>query len=179
MGISMIIRLLILTVLIVLSACGFHRRVPTPLSPALERPYIASSAPNSSLTRSLLKNFRLAGANPVDAPQQASTVFTILDEQQSQTLLSVSPTQSSRQYRLSLSITFQITRPDGTLLVGPQTLSESRVLTMSSDQILSSSNETQVLYQQIRIALVRNIMNRLTSKEISGILTESKQRVKK
>ena len=172
-------RLIALIGLLCVSGCGFHLRAPTSLSPALQKPYVVSPSPNSSLTRSLLKNFRLAGATPVETPRAASAVFTILGEQQSQTLLSVSSTQSSRQYRLLLSITFQITRPDGSILVGPQTLSESQVLTMNSDQILSSSNETQVLYQQIRIALVRNIMNRLTSEEISAILTESKHRVKK
>lgn len=162
-----------------LTGCGFHLRKPAPLSPALQKPFVESHSPNSALTQSLVRSLRLAGATPVDVQQGASSVFVILSEQKSQSLLSVSSNQSSRQYRLSLAITFQITDPKGRVLIKPQTLSESRVLTMNSDHILSSSNETQILYQQIRMALVRDIMDRLTSDEISVILTGSKMRFKK
>jgi len=165
--------------LFITGCSGFHLRSPIHLSPALQKPYLETASPYSPLSHALLEAFRLSGATPVDTPRNASIIFAILGDQRTQTLLSVSSTQSSRQYRLSLIVTYQLISPKGKLLTGPETVTESRVLTMASDQILSSSNEINTLYHQIRIAVVHDIMNRLASHEISDILSGSKHRTDK
>ena len=159
-----------------LTGCGFHLRTHAlTLSPALHSPWIATAEPYSPLTHSLASALRRSGATPVDEADKASAIIAILSERETESLLSVSSTQSSRQYNLTLSVQYEIRNREGAPLTGPQVATESRTLTMASDQILSSSNEVTILYQRMRQAVVRDIMARLASPEISAILAESKK----
>lgn len=162
---------------IVLAGCGFHLRShKVTLSPALKSPYLATAEPYSRLTHLLTTALRQSGSEPIDTPATASSILAILGESQSQTLLSVSSTQSSRQYRLTLAVHFEVKDRNGVSLTGPLTVSESRTLTMASDQILSISNEANNMYQKMRIAIVHDIMNRLASPAISAMLAGSEAR---
>ena len=86
--------------------------------------------------------------------------------------MSVSATQLTRQYNLILSVTFQLLTPNGVVLTAPQPLTESRFVTIQSDQILGGSNEANSLYQQMRQAIAFDLMNRLASRDITLSLTK-------
>lgn len=158
-----------------LTSCGFQLRGSTPLSPALQELYIKTADPYGELTRYLREYLRMSGVHLAATPQEATTLLVILNEQQSQQLLSVSGTQQTRQYNLFLVVTFMVTDPKGVVLVPPQAVSEVRTLTTVSDQILGGSNEQTTLYQQMRQAIVYDIMNRLGSRDVSFLLMERKK----
>ena len=177
MGIIMLFRLYLTIALIItlcLTSCGFQLRGAAPLSPPLKRMYIKTVDPYGQLTHNLRDYLTLSGVELTDTPQAASTVLQIISETPSQQLLSVNASQQTRQYNLILSVTFEITTPAGAVLMPPTTLSESRTFTTLSDQILGGTNEENTLYQQMRLAIVYDIMNRLSSKDVVGMLTAQK-----
>ena len=155
-----------------LSACGFHLRGEAPLSPSLKNLYIQTADPYGALTRNLRVYLKTSGVELTDSPQSARTILHIISDTQSQQLLSVSGLQQTRQYNLLLTVVFEVTTPKGTILVPPQTLTESRILTTLSDQILSSTNEQTTLYQQMRLAIVYDIINRLSSHDVTNLLMD-------
>lgn len=167
---------LLLLMVFNLSGCGFQLRGSAPPSPALQDLYIKTSAPYSEITHNLREYFKISGIHVVEIQQDAAIVLQILNESENQVLLSVSGTAQTRQYNLVLSISFQVTNNKGTVLVPPQSLSENRTLTVMSDQILGGSNEQIMLYQQMRQAIVYDIMNRLSSREVIAMLTTQKTR---
>ncbi len=56
-----------------------------------------------------------------------------------------------------------------------QTLEETRSITVQSNQILGSSNEATLFYQQMRRTLAYAIMNRIASKEVTRMVTKEFQ----
>ncbi len=159
---------------LLLTSCGFHLRGTVPLATPLQHLYLQVADPYSSLTRNLRQSLASSGVQLVSSPAEADAVLIILKENPSQQLLSVGSTQQTRQYNLILSVTFQINDARGKILIPPQTVSESRSLTLQSNQILGTSNEQDDLYQQMRQAVVYDIMNRLSSKEITTLLNSEK-----
>jgi len=169
-------RLMILCFVILgLSGCGFQLRGSAPLSPPLKKLYIETADPYGPLTRNLRDYLTMSGVEITNTPQEAFTVLHIISETQNQQLLSVSGLQQTRQYNLTLSVTFEVANPKGIILMPPLTLSENRVFTTMSDQILGGTNEQNTLYQQMRLAIIYDIMSRLSSRDVTVLLTEPKK----
>lgn len=156
-----------------LTGCGFHLRgygEASRFAPALHRIYLNSADPYGELARNLRQTLRLSGIYLACSPCESNVVLEVFKEVMKEDLLSVGGTQQTRQYNLILSVTFQITDPKGCVIVPPQTVSESRTLTIQSNQILGGSNEANTLYQQMRPALVFDIMTRLSSNDTIAAL---------
>ena len=161
---------LLIFLLLSLASCGFHLRGQTPLAEPLHSLYLKSKDPYGQLARNLRQYLKMSGVVLASDPHDANTILEIISETESQQLQSVSGTQQTRQYNLVLTVTFQVTDSSGRVLVPTQSLSESRPLTILSNQILGGSNEQANLYQQMRLTMVFDIMNRLSSHEITHLL---------
>lgn len=172
MRVALLRLILISLITISLSSCGFQLRGSAALSPPLKRLYIETANPYGPLTRNLRDYLKASDVEVTDTRQNALTVLHIVSETQTQQLLSVSGLQQTRQYSLTLTVTFEITSPNGAVLMPAIAVAESRTLTSVSDQILGSSNEQNTLYQQMRLAIVYDIMNRLSSHDVTTLLTE-------
>jgi LPS-assembly lipoprotein len=156
-----------------LTGCGFHPRGEVELAPPLKRLYLESHDPYSELTRNLKQYFKSSHVALTQSPAEAETILELMQETTSQQLLSVGGTQQTRQYNLNLSVTFQVTNPQGVILIAPQTVTETQSFTVQADQILGGSNEQNNLYHQMRRAIISTIMNRLSSKEATLSVTKS------
>ena len=168
-------RYFILALIVVcLSGCGFQLRGTVAPNPALQNLYLKTATPYGELTRNLREYFKISDIHVTATEQDADIVLQILNESQNQVLLSVGGTAQTRQYSLVLYVTFQVTNNRGKILLPPQVLSENRTLTVLSNQILGGSNEQILLYQQMRQAIVYDIMNRLGSRDVIAILTKQK-----
>lgn len=153
--------------------CGFHMQGEKHLSPQLQRLYVQAQDPYGYLVRNLQQYLRLSHVQLVTSPAEALTTLAITQDSTSQHLLSVSGTQQTRQYLLQVTVTFEINNAKGQMIVQPQTLTESRAITVQSNQILGSSNEATLYYQQMRRALAYAIINRLASKEVTHLIDEA------
>lgn len=152
-----------------LSACGFHLQGEMHLAPSLQRMYLQTRDPYGYLARNLKESLKMSNVNLASSPCDASAVLVILQDDSLQTLLSVNSTTQTRQYSLSVTVVFEITENNGQIIIPAQSLTESRVITVQSNQILGSSNETNLYYQQMRRILATAIMNRISSKEITAL----------
>lgn len=158
----------LLCLVMALSACGFKPQGEKQLAPPLHRLYLQTVDPYGLLVRKLESYLKISGVRLATSPELADTILVISPENTSQDLLSVSGTQQTRQYNLKLSVTFEITDAHGTVIVAPEALAESRVITIQSNQILGSSNEATLYYQQMRRTLAYAIMNRIASHDVTA-----------
>ncbi len=156
--------------LLTITSCGYHLRGSMPLAAPLYKLYLETSDPYGPLTRYLKQFLKVSGVTLVDQRENSTAVLVILREATSQQLLGISGTQQTRQYNLILNVTFQVTNPQGKILVPIQNITETRSFTIKSDQILAGSNEANNLYNQMRQAIVYDIMARLGSTEITLLL---------
>ena len=156
-----------------LSSCGFHLRGQMTLAPPLHRVYLQAPEIYEPLARYLRQSLKMSGVYLASSPKDAITILEIIKETESEPLLSVSNTQQTRQYDLVLTVTFQITSPEGRILIPPQTVSEKRTLTVQTNQVLATTNEAASLFRQMRIAIAYDIMSLLASQNLSDALTTS------
>jgi len=161
-----------LVVLMSIASCGFHFRGQTHLAAPLKTMYLKTKDPYGELTRNIIQFLKMSGVHLTDTVKEADTVLEILSETTGQELLGVGSTQQTRQYNLTLTVTYQVTRPNGSILLLPEKATESRTLAINSNQILGSSNEANALYKQMRRAVVFDIMNRLSSQDVSNLVTK-------
>lgn len=157
---------------VLLGACGFHPRGPVTLSQPLQNLYIQTSDPYGELTKNLRLYFKMSGIHLTTTPTDATSILNILSENTSEQLLNISGTQTTRQYNLILTVSYNVTDNRGNILVDTQTATETRPLTINANQMLSGSNQAVSLYQQMRQAVVYDIVSRLASREITTLLTE-------
>ncbi len=153
-----------------LASCGFHLRGEVPLAEPLQNLYIKSREPYSQFNLLLKQSLSLSGVHFTATESEASAVLVILNEVQGEQLLGVGSTQQTRQYNLTLTVTFEITDPQGSIIVPPQSLSETRIIAIQANQILGGSNEESNLYQQMRGTIVYSLMMRLGSKNMNNAL---------
>ncbi len=156
---------------LLLSACGFHLRGYIPLPEPLHKLYLQTTEPFSQLTRNLKQYLKFSGVTLVDSPAAADTVLVILSETNSEQLLSIGGTQQTRQYNITLTVSFEVTDRNGIVLIPPEALHETRTLTILSNQILGGSNEENNLFVQMRSAIVYDILTRLASKDVAQLST--------
>lgn len=157
-----------------LTACGFRPQGKLKLAPALSTVYLESADPYGYLERMLRQYLKMSHAHLVAKPELATTVLKIISDEATQEFLSVSSTNQTRQYNLRVRVIFQLTDPQGRAIIVPQTIEETRSITIQSNQILGNSNQTTLFYQQMRRSIAYAIMNRIASKEVTqAILTYS------
>ncbi len=164
--------ILLIFISIFLAGCGFHPRGATTLPEPLKKIFIKTAEPYSSLTRNIQNYLKLSGAHLTDSPEQARTVLEIVNVSKYQVLTSISGTQQTRQYDLILTAIFQVTDPQGRILIPQQSVSEKRTITIQASQMLGSSNEANAMYQQMQPAVVSDIMSRLSADDVPQMLSK-------
>lgn len=155
---------------LLLSACGFTLQGEKQLAQPLHRLYLQTPDTYGNLERNLKDSLKMSGVILVSNPADAETMLIVTNDSSYQDLLSVSGTQQTRQYNLRLVVSFEVTTPNGKVLLAPETLSDIRTITVQSNQILGSSNEATMYYQQMRRSIAGAIMNRLASTQVTDII---------
>jgi LPS-assembly lipoprotein len=156
-----------------LTGCGFHLQGNKILAPPLQTMYLDTPDPYGTLAQNLEQNLKLSNVKLVSNAKEAKTVLVIIEDNNVQELLSVSGTQQTRQYALKVFVTFAVTDSSGRIVMPATTLIEQRYLTIQSNQILGTSNESNLFYQQMRRTIAYNIMNRLASHEVTSMINKA------
>jgi LPS-assembly lipoprotein len=158
---------LLMVCALLLTACGFHLQGDIQLAAPLHRLYLQTNDPYGYLQRNLQQYLRMSHVELVSTPQEATTILAILSNTTSQELLSVNGTQQTQQYNLHATVSYQITKANGEVIIAPHSLTETRTITVQSNQILGSSNEANLFYQQMQRDLVARIINQIASSAIT------------
>ena len=154
-------------------ACGFHLQGEMHLAKPLQHLYLETSDPYGQLARDLRQYLKMSNVQLAQTQSEATAILNIAHDETSETLVSVGGTQQTRQYSLKVTVMFEITDKNGRTLVPMQTLSESRSITVQSNQVLGSSNEATLYYQQMRRRLAYAIMTRIASAEVTKLVTHA------
>lgn len=155
------------------SGCGFHMQGNAQLAQPLHRLYLQTPDPYGHLSRDLQQNLKMSNVVLTATSAEADSILVILEDNSTQKLLSVGGTQQTRQYELGVTVVFEIENKNGLTMVPRQTLSATRNITVQSNQILGSSNEANLYYQQMRRQLAIALMNRLASIEVTNMLNNT------
>ena len=167
--------ILLLSTLI--ASCGFHLRGSQDFSKILPEVNVSGVNKYSDLGRELLRSLATANVNVFD---ESSTILNITKDTFSKRVLSVDSAGRANQYELRYDVSFSLIRGEtngkekNTIdLIPVQNITEKREYLFDANLILATQDEENRLKQDMRQAVVLQMMRRLK------FLLSSKNKVSK
>jgi LPS-assembly lipoprotein len=155
------VALLLLSLLVTLSACGFHLRGDVELPPILHDTYIDSRDPFTGIARPLRSQLERSGANVLEDGQQASAILKIISERSENRVLSVGSSGKATEYELFNEVVFSLNDPKNKVLIKQQTVRMTRDLVFDENELLGKLSEADSIHRQMLESLARQILTRI------------------
>ena len=147
-------------VVLLVSSCGFHLRgeVDVPF----ENVYVQSAA-TSQFGTELRRVFERSNTVELtDAAKDAEVVVQIIDAQQVQEILSISPAGSVNEYQLLYRVSYRVMNSQMEEMAPSDEIRVRRDLTYDDTQTLGKESEVQLLFRDMRDDAVQQLMRRLS-----------------
>lgn len=151
----------LLLVLAVLSACGFHLRG----SSSAEMPFASLSIEDTGAERmgaELRGKLSAQGRVSVTSGAAAQARLILSNERQEREAVSYNASGLVREFLLRLSVEFELRNRAGQILIEKTPLSAQRSISFSESAALSKESEMDVIYQDMRKGLLRQLLLRLS-----------------
>ncbi len=144
--------------LLLLSGCGFALRGSADLPEPLRTLQVAGVDENSELLQEVRRALRNSGVTLVetDTPYRLG----IGRETTGERIVSVNSNARAGEYELEMNLLFQLTQ-GGTTLLGPETLSLTRVYLTDPENAVAKEEEAELIRSELRRELAQQLLRRL------------------
>ena len=149
-----------MAVSLLLSACGFQLREKAELPPEMQQTQMVIDDEYSQLGRRVRVQLEQAGVKFV-GQDAATAVLEIPKNEVLTEVLSIGDNARVREYRITHTVQFRLTDPQGKELVPLQTIRQSREISFDEQQILAVSREQEYVKEDLANTLARLLIFRL------------------
>lgn len=146
------------TLIIFLSACGWHLRGNEPLPDNLRILHLQTADPNSELSRSLKRALTTLGTTFKPMAQKPPLSLSISKLSEQRRSVSTGSRGKDAEYALISSISYQVKNSAGKITAGPTTLSVEKVYLFDSNNVLGSYEEERLLRHEMLRELVQQLL---------------------
>jgi len=164
----MIRRLLPFSLVLALSACGFHLRNALTLPPDLGPVKVMSVDRYSPLAESLAQALTRAGATPASQGVKDAAVLDLLSERWGETPISVDQLGRSQELSLRYAVIFELRKADGSALVPRQTIELSRDYISNPVNTIGTEGERELLVRELRREMAASVLRRIEAVTLRG-----------
>jgi LPS-assembly lipoprotein len=147
---------------VLLAGCGFHLQGRTPLPAVVRQPFVEAPDRQSDFVQYLRHALISNGAQLTPEREQASAVVSILRDNVSRRVLSVSATNQPNQYEVTYTVGFTVSAA-GKELLPPQEVQATRAYSFDERILLAKNHEEEILRQDMARDLADMVMRRLAS----------------
>ncbi|HXZ92961.1 MAG TPA: LPS assembly lipoprotein LptE [Burkholderiales bacterium] len=153
-------RTLLIVLAVSLAGCGFQLRGAAQLP--FDTVYVPAAAGGIALD---LKRNIQAGTNAkvVDDPKKAEAVLEFSREERQKVILSLTGTGAVSEYQLRYLVSFRVRDNKGKDYVPQSTIQLTRDVTFNDAAVLAKESEEQLLYHDMQVDMVQQIMRRLAA----------------
>ncbi|MGY0197466.1 LPS-assembly lipoprotein LptE [Leptothrix sp. BB-4] len=145
---------------VVLTGCGFQLRRPPELT--LRRVHLAGFGGDSAMADELRRQLRMSpGATLAARPNESDVVLESVVDQSVPVVAGITAAGQVRELTLRATLTFRVRRPDGSELIGPTTLTQSREMSYAENDALAKEHEQQFLVRTMHQDIARQVLRRL------------------
>jgi LPS-assembly lipoprotein len=144
-----------------LAACGFHLQGRAPLPAQVKTPYLEAPDRQSEFVQSLRHALLSNGAQLMTDKGNASAVISILQDQVTRRVVSVSAANQPNQYEITQTVRVSVTAADKELLPA-QEIVATRTFSFSEPLLLAKGHEEDVLRQDMARDLADRVMRLLS-----------------
>jgi len=143
-----------------LAGCGFRLRGTAEVP--FETLYVPSAT--SGIALDLKRNIQAGTkARVVDDPSKAEAVMQFTEETRQKEILSLTGTGRVREFQLRYRVAFRVHDGKGAEYVPPNTIQLTRDVTFNDAEILAKEQEEQLLFRDMQIDMVQQILRRLAA----------------
>ena len=150
---------LVLSLVLVLPACGFHLRGTGGAETSLSAVHI--DAPAGALTQALTSTLVQLGVD-VNGSQDNAPTLALSRERNARRVGSTGGRGTVAEYELSMQVDLWMTTPAGEVLIPRATIAVERVYRFDQTSALGSSEEEALLLEEMRRSLSDRIVQRVT-----------------
>lgn len=149
-----------LTALLTLSACGWHLRGSLGVD-GLQSLHVSARNPRSEFITTLKRDLRGQDVVIKDNAPDAQYSVVILDERSDRRTASVGSSARTAEYLLIEEVRFLVLGKSGQVMLPDTTLSAQQAFDFDEEQVLSKANEAELIRDELRRDLVRQLIARL------------------
>lgn len=153
------------TTFLLLAACGFQLRGTAGLP--FETLYLPGATGGIALE--LKRNIQSGSATRVvDDPKAADAQLQFTEETRQKEILALSSAGRVREYRLVYRVRFRVADGKGGEFLPPSTVTLTRDVTYDDAVALAKETEEQLLFRDMQVDMVQQIMRRLAAARAPG-----------
>lgn len=158
-------RTFLLSLLLLLTSCGFQMRGAYQLPVAMQTTYVDASAiaKNSGLSRVLIRRLKASDIKIAESESDNIAVLTLSKEQKTKRIVSVDSRGRAREYTLTYKISFNVKAMNAEFEMIDQEIRIERDFVFDTEDVLGNSREESRLYEEMQADVIRLIMLRLQS----------------
>jgi LPS-assembly lipoprotein len=152
-------RLLVVALLGLTTACGFHLRKMDSLP--FDAIYVRGGTP--AMQRDIKRQLAGGGVKVVESAEDAQAALELMGDRYEKRIMSLSGKGLVREYELIYNVTFRVRNSPTENWGPPQTVEQRRDFTYDDTQLLAKDAEEQRLISDMRSEAVREILRRVGS----------------
>jgi len=153
--------LIVLTLSLLLAACGFHLRGQGAFALPFQRLYVQSPNDYAPFITQLKSAIEANNVQITDTPEQAQLTLQIVSEAADKQILSLSGAGRVREYRLQYRVSLRAYDQKQQEWLAPEEITLRRDYSYDDTQVLAKEQEEALLYQNMRIDAVQQVLRRL------------------
>lgn len=144
---------------LLLAGCGFQLRGALDLPQNIQTVHVMAP---QALRNDILALLESSGVGASTSGSEADANITVTSERFSRRVLSVDPTTGKeREFELAYSVTFGVTRRDGSQVIEDGTVNLLRDYVFDPQAVIGTSREEDLLRDEMRRDAARQLMRRL------------------
>lgn len=170
---SMSYKIVIVLVMILLVGCGFKPRSQSTLPPQLHTIYVQTGEHSGQFDNTFKKSLKAMGITVLDKVDAEHLVLSLSPTTFTSDNASIGSSIQARVYNLIFTVSFQITNSQGKPIIDTQTITITKGLTLSPNEVFSASNQVDMEKQSMQQEAIIRIFNILSSKRTFELLAKA------
>lgn len=158
MSYKLIIRPVAVTLMLLLTACGYHLRGAIDIPEQMKAVYLEGVG--GKLAEEFKSSLKSAGGELVSTPSEAGVVIRILKDDMRRRVLSLSSIGKANEFELNYIVRFMLLDSQGKVLMEAQDMEIDRDYFNDQEDILAKNNEEAVIRDELYRQAVRTIVGR-------------------
>ena len=147
--------------LVMITACGWQLKDSQPMSHRLDQIHLVSEEPNGQLLSELTRALEAYGIKAVSSNSNPDLSVVITDYRRIRRTSSMNTDARVAEYQLNEEVDFMVIDRSSNITLKPSTVAVERVYEFLETDVLASSNEERMVKHDMRLEIVRKIINRL------------------
>lgn len=168
---GIVLKIFYLTMVLILTGCGFHLRAEYPVSTRLNNMYVEAQNPYSEFILSLKQTLKSNKVHLAENPKAANYILKIDSVKFTHSWANAYSSAQANVYTLFMTVVFKVIDSTGKDILPLKTIRVTRSLTLNPNEVLTTSNQVETNEQEMGEELIEKILYILSSKQIYAHLS--------